>query len=281
MPSKPKTHRRETTPEEKAIVWAHYLDGLSYSEIKGMTGHPKSTIQTIINNLKARSGHDKFKSKPRPRVSRKVDSRGERALLRHADKNTKDPLAVLGTPSKSGKQLDQGTVRKILKRHGKAKQRAREKPYLSKLHKKVRFQRCKALKADKTLDHMNIYWSDEATFEIGHDGRIVWVTRAPGEEFLEKNLKPSFKSGRSSVSVWALFCGRHLGPVVVLPKGQRMNQYIYKNLILKQHFLPFYRRMKRLYGSRNKPVYLQEDGASYHTAGIPEQYRLQRYGIMI
>lgn len=31
--------------------------------------------------------------------------------------------------------------------------------------------------------------------------------------------------------------------------------------------------MKRLFGSRNKPVYLQEDGASYHTAGIPEQYR--------
>jgi hypothetical protein len=31
--------------------------------------------------------------------------------------------------------------------------------------------------------------------------------------------------------------------------------------------------MKRLYSSRNKPVYLQEDGVSYHTAGIPEQYR--------
>src|SRR5277367_80383 len=52
-----------------------------------------------------------------------------------------------------------------------------------------------------------------------------------------------------------------------------MNQQIYTDLILKQHFLPFYRRMKRLYGSRNKPVYLQEDGASYHTAGISEQYR--------
>jgi transposase len=52
-----------------------------------------------------------------------------------------------------------------------------------------------------------------------------------------------------------------------------MNQRIYKNLILKQHFLPFYRQMKRLYGLQNRPVYLQEDGASYHTAGIPEQYR--------
>jgi hypothetical protein len=96
---------------------------------------------------------------------------------------------------------------------------------------------------------MNICWSDEATFEIGHNGRIVWVTQTPGEEFLEKNLSPSSKGGRSSVSVWAAFCGRHLEPVVALPKGQRMNQHIYKELILKQHYLPFYGRMKRLYGS--------------------------------
>lgn len=61
MPSKPKTQRRETTLEERAIVWAYYLDNLTYSEIKAKTGHPKSTIQFIIKQLKARSGHDKFK----------------------------------------------------------------------------------------------------------------------------------------------------------------------------------------------------------------------------
>jgi transposase len=137
MPSKPKTQRRETTPEERAIVWAHYLDGLTYSEIKAKTGHPKPTIQSIIKRLKARSGSDKFKSLPRPGASRKVDSKGEKALLRHTDKNTKDLLTVLGTPSKSGKQLHQGTVRKILKRNRKARQQARKKPYLSKLHKKL------------------------------------------------------------------------------------------------------------------------------------------------
>jgi hypothetical protein len=41
----------------------------------------------------------------KPGVSRKVDSKGERALLRHVDNNTKDLLTVLGTPSKLGKQL--------------------------------------------------------------------------------------------------------------------------------------------------------------------------------
>jgi hypothetical protein len=64
-----------------------------------------------------------------------------------------------------------------------------------------------------------------------------------------------------------------MGPVVILPKGVRMNQQLYKDLILKPHFIPFYRRIKRLYGTKTKPVYLQEDGASYHTARISTQYR--------
>jgi transposase len=270
MPRKPKTSRRETTPVERAAIWAHHCNGLTYSQIVEATGHVKSTIASIIQRIKKSTKTDKFSNAKRSGAPRRVDPRGERALLRHADQNTRDPLAVLGTPSKSGKQLSRMTVRKILKRNGKARRRARKKPYLTKKHKQVRFQRCKQ---HKHLDPMRICWSDEATFEIGHDGSIIWVTRAPGEEYYEKNLKPSFKSGRTSVSVWVAFCGRHMGPVVVLPKGVRMNQQLYKDSILKPHFIPFYRRMKRLYGTKTKPVYLQEDGASYHTAGIPAQYR--------
>jgi hypothetical protein len=40
---------------------------------------------------------------------------------------------------------------------------------------------------------------DEVTFEVGKDSRNIWVTQQPGEEYLEKNLKPSFKSGRMSI----------------------------------------------------------------------------------
>ncbi len=42
---------------------------------------------------------------PRLGASQKVDSRGEKALIRHADINSKDLLSVLRMPSKSGKQL--------------------------------------------------------------------------------------------------------------------------------------------------------------------------------
>ena len=173
MPSKPKTLRKETTPEERAIVWTHYCHGLSYSQIKEQTGHPKSTIQGIIERIKTSTGLDKFHSKARQGAFQRVNPRGEQALIRHASQNTKDLIAVLGTPSKSGKDLSQKTVRKILKRNGKGRRRAQKKPYLTKKYKRVRFQRCKALKADNTIDPMHICWSDEATFEIGHDGSVV------------------------------------------------------------------------------------------------------------
>jgi transposase len=255
---------------ERAIIWAHYCDGLTYSQIVEATGYVKSTISSIIQRIKKSTKADKFSSAKQSGALRRVDLRGERALLQHADKNTRDPLAVLKTPSKSGKQLTQKTVQQILKHNGKARCRARKKPYLTKTHKQIRFRRCKQ---HWHIDPMRICWLDKATFEISHNGRIVWVTQALGEDYLEKNLKPSFKSSRTSVSVWALFCKTYIRLVVILLKGVRMNQQLYKDLILKPYFIPFYQRMKRLYRTKNRLVYLQEDGASYHTTGIPAQYR--------
>jgi hypothetical protein len=46
-----------------------------------------------------------------------------------------------------------------------------------------------------------VCWSDKVTFHVGADGSIFYVTRGSREEYLEKNLKPSFKSGRTTVSV--------------------------------------------------------------------------------
>jgi ribulose 1,5-bisphosphate synthetase/thiazole synthase len=123
MPSKPKTSRRETTPVERAMIWAHHCDRLTYSQIVEATGHIKSTIATIIQRIKKSTKTDKFSNSKRSGAPWKVNPRGERALVRHADQNTKDSLAILGTPSKSGKQLSRMSVRKILKRNNKARRR--------------------------------------------------------------------------------------------------------------------------------------------------------------
>ena len=65
-------------------------------------------------------------------------------------------------------------------------------------------------------------WSDEATFYVGENNNVFYVTHAENEEFLEKNLRPTFKSGRTTVGVWTCFCGEDMGPLVIIPKGGTM-----------------------------------------------------------
>ena len=52
MLSKPKTSCYKTTPIERALVWAYYLNGLLYSRIKLLTGIPKSMDKVYLVRYK-------------------------------------------------------------------------------------------------------------------------------------------------------------------------------------------------------------------------------------
>jgi hypothetical protein len=84
-----------------------------------------------------------------------------------------------------------------------------------------------------------VCWSDEVTFYIREDNTTVYVTHGLGEEFLDKNLKPSFKSGCILVSVWSCYYGDKMGPLVIIEKGGRITAKRYLKT-LKKHFIPFY-----------------------------------------
>jgi hypothetical protein len=118
--------------------------------------------------------------------------------------------SALATPSKSGKDLCRTTFCKTLKKYGKAKRKHRKKPWLRKKNKGKRltfFKSEKALKRDYNI----ICWSDKVTFHVGENGNVYYITRGPGEEYNDHNLKPTFKSGRTSVGVWSCFCGDEMG----------------------------------------------------------------------
>jgi hypothetical protein len=88
---------------------------------------------------------------------------------------------------------------------------------------------------------------------------VFWVTRASGkgEEWLKKNLKPSFKSERQAVEVWLCFCRPYIRPLVIIPKKSTITAERYKE-VLREHFIPFYKRIRRLYSPE---VIIQEDNA--------------------
>jgi transposase len=116
------------------------MKGKSYSEIGRLEDLTKTTVATIIQRTKKRTGQDRFTNAPRCGAPKKLKVRGERRLLRAASNDTRATLAVLGTPSKSGKELSRKLVRKTLKKYSKAQRHARRKPYLSKTHQKGRYR---------------------------------------------------------------------------------------------------------------------------------------------
>jgi len=261
-----KTTRRELSVEQRARIWERYEYGYNITAIAKHFKEPRSTVSSLINRLKKQASLD-FKTKPRAPRRTRTNDRQDRALVRYATANPRVPLHVLATPSKSGLKLGKDTVRKILKVYGKAKRVPRKKPWLRGENRKRRLTWTRVEKKRKR-NWNTVCWSDEATFYVGENNNVFYVTRGENEEFLEKNLKPTFKSGRTKVGVWTCFCGEDIGPLVIIPKGGTMTALRYIE-VLKKYFIPFYRRMVCKYGPE---VVMQEDNASWHKAGAVRKF---------
>jgi transposase len=132
-----KTSRIELTPEQRARIWERYECGYTPTAIAKHFKVPRSTISSLINRLKKQALLN-FYSLPRLGGRKKTNPCQDRALVRHAMTNPREPLTVLATPSKSGLKLSRNTVRKILKAHGKSKRVPRKKPWLSPENRKRR-----------------------------------------------------------------------------------------------------------------------------------------------
>jgi hypothetical protein len=82
---------------------------------------------------------------------------------------------------------------------------------------------------------------------VGEDNNVFYVTRGENEEWETKNLRPTFKSGRTAVGVWTCFCREDIGPLVIIPKGGTITAKRYIE-VCKKYFILFYRRIVYKYG---------------------------------
>jgi hypothetical protein len=55
------------------------------------------------------------------------------------------------------------------------------------------------------------------------------------------NLKPIFKSGRSSVGIWGCISLNFKGPLVIIPRGQIISQHRYLNEVKIPYSIPFFK----------------------------------------
>lgn len=261
MPSKPKTSRRVLSFERLAIINHLRQVGQSYGEIADQLNLSRATVASIFQRASKLANASPVIKK---RIGRppKLNNRESRALIRHIDKNPYDNLLALATPSKSGQQLSTNTVRKYMRGCGFFRYKARKKPYLTIKHKAYRLVWARRHKDWTVKDWGRVVWTDEATFETGLDTRSCFVSRRKGTAFEARYLKPTFKSGRSTIGIWGGITLKKKGPMLILTKGRRMNSEIYINEVLEPIGLPFF---KKCYAEDSGMIWM-DDGAAYHTS---------------
>jgi transposase len=268
MARTPKTSRREHSAIKIKMIYKLTDLGYSLSEVARETDVPKSTVHRILQQRIANENRIGSPPKRRGRPC-KLDRRAERMLLRHVAQNPFETMAALCSPSKSGHQLSKKTVRKYLAKNEVYTFKPRRKPFLSEKHKRDRLKWAREHVKWTAEDWRCVIFSDESTFELGLDTRTAYVKRPLGKAFESRYLRPTFKSGRSTIGIWGCINSEMDGTLAILPSGVRMNSSLYISRILNEHGHPFYERIATAYGD----ALWQDDGAKYHTSKVVEEWR--------
>ena len=195
-----KTSRKELIESEIASILALYRAGISHRRISSQLAIPRSTVLYNIHRFKNQP-RGPYLTKPRPGRPPILNEREKRHLIRYVNNNPFKNLKSFSIPSKSGHLLHRNTTRQYLKANEIYAFKPVRKPYLSEKHKKARLSWARRHRNWSEMDWACVDYGDEATFEIGIIPRThVW--RPKGKAYESKYLQPTFKSGRSSLSVW-------------------------------------------------------------------------------
>ena len=139
---------------------------------------------------------------------------------------------------------------------------------MTKKHKKARLAFARKMQYWRLDDVACICFSDESSFEIGITTTPPWVRRKHGQAYESRNLKPTFKSGRSSVGIWGAISLDFKSELAIIPHGKKMNSKRYILQILNKKAHPFYEKVME---DRGDAIW-QEDGARYHTSGMTRRH---------
>ena len=265
-----------TTPRRRAsVITLFNTVTQSRRKIAHLTGIPKSTVADIITRAKERHAKGLNPTANSLRTGRlKICIKEEKEkLLQLVDNN---PFATISelksqlsdTPLASACRQ---TISTILHEENIACRVARRKPFLKDEHKRIRLEWCLECQNWGFEEWSRVIWTDESTFELvggGGGRRRCWRQRGVSKAYESRYLKPTFKSGRSSVMIWGSIIYGFKGPMTILNEG-RMSGSKYITMVLMPHLIPFWIKMSEHYGM----VEVMEDGARVHTAKMCSNYR--------
>ena len=260
---------------KRSYVVISWIKGES---IKSLTKELKCDRKTIKKILKKYEKTGDVEDEQRPGRPRCTTEREDRLLCRRIETDNSlsaKALALKEAPIFTKNRISITTVQRRIKETGKNGRVRRKKPLLRAANKVARLEWAKT-HADWTLeDWHKVIFSDESPFHLFQEGGRLYCWRRPGEEFLEKNLKPTVKHGGGSIQVWGCFCYSGKGPLHRI--AGIMNGEKYKQILIK-HMSPFFKEIKQETG--DSPIFQHDNDPKHKSKKVQTYLENKKYQVL-
>jgi len=165
-----------------------------------------------------------------------------------------------------GIQLSSRTLRKAFAREGYHRRHAREKPLLTDKQMEARLAWAYEHVSWTQRQWSNVVWTDEASIKVGGFGE-VYVTRKPGEAFINDCLTPKFR-GYSACMIWGCITPEGVNRCTVFDAGS-INGDTYRTKIIPLISAAGIEHQRQaLFG---QAAIIMQDNAAIHTARLTRE----------
>jgi transposase len=207
-----------TGPQLRDLVVQKFNEGLSMPNIAAFTNLDRTAVSCILKRYKEQGHHNDASHSGQP--SKRTTHHVHIILEHDCHQTLTDITSIINTSLSS--PVSPKTVGCLLHNQlGLFGRISAKKPFLKPEHRVARLEWAMEHRVWNLVDWKCVIWTDESSVEIGKDSRRGWVCRRPGEIYEEKCLKPTFKSGRTSLMIWGCMAYGELGLLVRILKEER------------------------------------------------------------
>jgi len=257
-------HAREDRNREIYALYKH--TDMGYNKISQLMKLSKSTVSTVIKKAENHNGN----THEAPRAGRptKITDVKRKIILDIID--AEPHLALRDITQNANVGLGKDTINKISGEAGFKLKIPRKKSFWRKGQKEKRKEFARQ-RRNWTRAWKWVVFVDEATIEYDSNPVERKVRLKVGEELEENNLKPSFKSGRTNIGLYAsIMHGRKTELILVRKRREEertsksdrlgLNAHQYATEIHQPYLIPFIEGINRSPGT----IHMAADNASLH-----------------
>ncbi|KAI7933206.1 hypothetical protein MJO28_017772 [Puccinia striiformis f. sp. tritici] len=252
--------------EQKARIAGMVDAGMSHGRVAKAVGLGQTTVSAIVLRSRTRGTVETAKKSGRPRLN---DDRDLRQLRHFVENHRKLTLAEVTDAMTT--HVSSSTIQRRIHEMGYNNRIAVKKPFINAKNREKRLAFANEHLEWTIADWSKVIWSDKSSFETGKLSQQVHVWRQAKEDMKPECLEPTFKSGRSSTSIWGAFFGITKIPIVFLrSSGTKAVDYI--DQVYKGRLVDTLATI-----DPNHRLLLMEDNASSHTAKLSQEFRAKHH----